>query len=299
MVIVFPGQGSQFSGMGKDLYDNYDLAKEIYTKAKKLIGKEFIDLSFEGSLEEISKTQYSQPIIFLYSFILAKLIETQKKIDLNQIKYTAGHSLGEITSLVFSNLINFDDGIKFVRYRGEVMAASFSGNGGMYALLFPEVDRIEKFLEDNYKNKVFIANYNSYSQIVISGLIDEMNDFIEKNKGVLFKRAIRLKVSQPFHTPFMNEAYEKIKIYLKKIKFNSPFIDIYSNYTAEIYNFKEDDIIENISKQVISSVKWIQIIKNLSLKGEKSYYEIGPKTVVTSFIKNIDKEAICESFTKI
>lgn len=299
MVLVFPGQGSQFVGMGKELYDNFDIAKEIYKKAANLIGKEFIDLSFEGSMQEISLTQNSQPIIFLYSYVLAMILESKNRINFSNIKYTAGHSLGEITSLVFANLINFEEGIKFVRFRGEVMSNSFSGNGGMYALLFPEVEEIEKVLSESFEGKVYVANFNSYAQVVISGLMDDMKNFVEENKNNLFKKAILLKVSQPFHTPFMNEAYKKIKKYLENIEFETPRFKIYSNYKADLYNFDKKDIVDNISKQVVSTVRWIEIIKNLSSKGENSYIEIGPKAVLGSFIKNIEKEAICDSFTKI
>ena len=296
MVIVFPGQGSQFVGMGKDLYNKYDLAREIYKKSAQLIGQEYIDVSFDGDADTLKNTRYSQPAIFLYSYILGKILFSQK----SEIKpdYFAGHSLGEITALAFANYFEFEDAVKFVRFRGEVMYEASVEDGGMYALLFPDVEGIKNEMV-NYINRCYVANYNSYAQVVISGLKSDLSEFVNKFKGKLFKKSIELKVSAPFHTPFLNETYDKIKKELEKYKLDPSSRKVFSNYSGDIYPVSENEAKEYIARQVISPVRWIDIIEKCKNMGEDQFVEIGPKKVLVSFITNINKQAKCEVYSKL
>ena len=287
-MIIIPGQGTQFVGMGKNLYDNFDIAKDIYQDAKKIVGEKFIELSFSGNEIEISKTEYSQVIIFLYTYSLYKILLIKNKF--NNDNYFAGHSLGEVIAFALADYIKFEDALKLVRFRGEVMAKSSEIEGGMAALIFPETEKIKEELnKDEYNGKLFIANYNSTNQIVISGIKSVVENFCLKNDKVLFKKHVILKVSQAFHSPFMKDAKKEFENYLKNVKITPNENNIYSNVTSELYKKDENEIKNNLAKQIESSVLWINIINNCKDK-IKDFYEIGPNSVLISFIKTVLNE---------
>ncbi len=288
-MIIFPGQGTQFQGMGKELYDNSQICKNIYEKAKNIIGKELIELSFDGSMTEISETKNSQPLIVLYS--LALYYHNKKKLNDNVF---AGHSLGELSALGASEYIDFETLLKFVKFRGEVMQDSFSGKGSMYALLLPKLDLIEEQLE-NYDN-LFLANYNSYSQVVISGSEEEGKQFVDENKGELFRKGIKLKVNKPFHTPFMKDAKDLLKRELENIDISFNNNIVFSNVTGKSYEKDYSSFIELLSSQVSSSVKWIDIIENCK---QDKFIEIGPKAILGAFVSSINKKSSVNPIIKI
>lgn len=288
-MFVFPGQGSQFVGMGKFLYDNFSIAKDIYDKAKKIVSEKFIELSFYGNEFEIAKTEYSQVIIFLYTYSLFNILK-EKNIIGNIDKYFAGHSLGEVISFGITNYIDFEDCLKLIRFRGELMASSSPVEGAMAAIIFPELDKILEVLNTNdYKDKLFVANFNSLNQIVVSGEKAVLQNFCNTYDKKLFKKFVILKVSQAFHTKFMDEAKEEFEKYLKNIKITPNENNIYSNVNGDLYPKDENKIKDLLSSQINSSVLWVDIIKNSS-KVVREYIEIGPASILIPFIKTVINE---------
>lgn len=294
---VFPGQGSQYSGMAKKIYDSYHDARDLYNKAKKIAGKEIVEISFEADEETLKLTQNSQISIFLYSYILFFCLVNNNKINLENDDFFLGHSLGEITALAASKTLNFEDAVKFVKFRGEAMGSVKVDNPIMAALLKPDIKKIEEVIESEFKEKLYIANLNSPSQIVISGLKDYFDSFNSKYSKSLFLKAIPLKVSAPFHSPFMNEARDKVMTEIDKYKFNTVTADkVVSNKYALPYEKEESKIKHTIAGSITSQVKWFDSIYFCKNSGIKHYIEIGPKSILLPFIKEIYSEAIAECF---
>ncbi len=295
--IIFPGQGSQYSQMAKKLYDKYDIAKEFYDKAKKIVGSSIVEIGFEADEETLKLTQNAQISIFLYSYILFCCLVNNGKIKIEDNDFFLGHSLGEITALTASGCFNFDDAVKFVRTRGEAMGEIKIENGIMAALLKPDINKIKDVLNSEYKENLFIANLNSYSQIVVSGLKDAFDDFNSKYQKNLFLKSIPLKVSAPFHTIFMNEAKLKLEKELKKYNFNIEKAEfVISNKYAVPYEKLLESIRKTIVDSVISQVNWIDSIIYTKSKNINSFIEIGPKSILIPFVKEINSEAIAECF---
>ncbi len=294
---IFPGQGSQYSGMAKKLYDNYSDAKDLYDKAKKIVGKELVEIGFDADEDTLKLTQYSQISIFLYSYILFVSLVNNGKISLKDDDIYLGHSLGEITALAASKSLNFEDAVKFVRTRGEAMGEIKIENGIMAALLKPNIEKIDEILKIEYKDKLFTANLNSYSQIVLSGLKEDFDNFNSKYQRSLFLKSIPLKVSAPFHTVFMMPAKERVQKELKNYDFN---IDnagfVISNKYAKPYEKSHEKIKETISDSIISQVNWIGSILYIKSIGYNEFIEIGPKSILIPFVKDINTEAIAQCF---
>lgn len=294
---IFPGQGSQYSAMAKKIYDNYDEAKEYYNKAKSIIGSQIVELGFEADEETLKLTQNAQISIFLYSYILFISLVNSGKIAIEKDDFFLGHSLGEITALTASKTLNFEDSIKFVRFRGEAMGQIKLDNPIMAALLKPDINKINEVFDTEYKGKLFIANLNSPSQVVISGLKEDFENFNNKYQKTLFLKSIPLKVSAPFHSPFMASASEKVEIELKKYNFSTEnAIKVISNKYALPYENNSDKIRNTISSSIVSQVKWIDSISYLKTKGCNNFFEIGPKSILIPFVKEINQEAIAQCF---
>lgn len=294
---IFPGQGSQYSGMAKKLFDKYDDAKELYNKAKKVVGSEVVEIGFEADEETLKLTQNSQISIFLYSYILFVCLVNKGSIKLDNEDFYLGHSLGEITALAAKKVFAFEDAVKFVRFRGEAMGQIKIDNPIMAALLKPDINKIDEVFNSEFKDKLFIANLNSPSQVVISGLKEDFDKFNEKYQKSLFAKAIPLKVSAPFHCPFMNQAFEKVSDELKSYKlYPENAVKVISNKYAQPYEADELKIKETIATSIISQVKWVDSIIFCKNHGIKEYTEIGPKSILTSFVKEIDSEAIAQCF---
>lgn len=291
VAFVFPGQGSQKVGMGRDLVENYPEAIILFNKANEALKEEKVDLSkicFEGPEEELKNTVNAQPAILTISIILYKLLRKNKITP----SIVAGHSLGEYSALVASSAIKFEDAVKLVRKRGEYMqSATPAGTGSMLAIIGLEKDEISEMCE---KIKdigiVEIANHNSPTQIVVSGEINALEKLsvMAKEKGA--KMAIPLNVSAPFHSSFMETAKENLASYLEKVKINNPKIPISCNVTAD-YIINKEGVRSALIKQMTHPVKWVDSIMKMNSEGINCFIEVGPGKVLRGLIRQIIPEA--------
>ncbi|MEO0203086.1 MAG: ACP S-malonyltransferase [candidate division WOR-3 bacterium] len=278
---MFPGQGSQYPGMGKELYDNYDIAKDIFNRAKKLLGSDFIELVFYGSNEELTKTENAQPAIYLVSVASLEVIKDK---NLYNCDICFGHSLGEFSALYCANVFDFEYGLKITRIRGEIM--SRAKEGSMAAIIGMDELKLKEILA-KYSTLV-IANYNSPEQFVISGDIKELKVAIEELKK-LAKRVIQLNVSGAFHSPLMEESSKEFLKYLKKDELNEPKIPIIMNSTGEIC-YTLDDVFIALIKQLRSSVLFTKIVNNAYNYGVRQFIEIGPSKVLSGLVRRIIRD---------
>lgn len=284
---IFPGQGAQFPGMGKDLYEKSSLAKEMFTKANTILGYKISDIMFEGTEEDLRQTKVTQPAIFLHSVILAKLLGNNFKPDM-----VAGHSLGEFSALTANKTISFEDGLKLVYARAMAMQNACELNPStMAAVLGLDDDVVEKVLSGIRNEVVIPANYNSPGQLVISGSIKGIEIAIEKLTEAGAKRVLPLKVGGAFHSPLMQPAADELSKAINTTKFQKGICPIYQNVTGQPVN--EPDIIKkNLIKQLTSPVRWTQTSKNMIADGADTFIEVGPGTVLQGLIKKVKKEVV-------
>lgn len=285
-VFIFSGQGAQYCGMGKELYDNFEICREVFDIADNSLDFKISDMCFNEN-ENINKTEFTQPAILTMSIAVFKLME-QKGIKAD---FLAGLSLGEYSALVASKALDFNQAVELVRKRGKFMTEAIpSGKGAMTAVLGLDAESIKKVCSsvDSSYGKVMIANYNAPGQIVIAGDIEavEKAEEILKENGV--KKAVRLNVSGPFHTPLLKPASEKLNAELKKIDINDMEIPVFTNLTGEIIQTK-DDIIDILTKQIINPVKWEHTINNMVEMGADTFIEMGPGRTLSAFVKKINK----------
>jgi [acyl-carrier-protein] S-malonyltransferase len=288
--VIFPGQGSQMVGMGKEFYDKFDLVKNLFTEADDTLNFSMSKLILEGPKEELDLTANTQPAIFLISYSIYSVIRKEFNIDLSKAKYFAGHSLGEYSALSCAGYLNFSETIKILRIRGDAMQNSVpKGEGGMVAVLGSKVDVIEKILKDNEQNlTVQIANDNSEGQIVLSGKTDDLDKLILILKENSIKN-IKLPVSAPFHCNLMNKATNIMNEELNKLSFNEGENKLISNVTAnEISNTTE--LKELLVKQIENRVRWRESVINMIGSGVNHFIEIGPGKVLSGLVKRISKE---------
>lgn len=286
--VIFPGQGSQYSGMGRFLYDNYQTARETFKLADDTLNFSLSDLCFNGNIKDITKTYNTQPALLTISYIMYQIYI--KKRDLRP-SLLLGHSLGELTALVCSNAIKFTDGIKIARDRGLYMQeCGDKSEGSMLAVLSDDFKLIKKFCSEISSEKLIleIANYNSNNQIVLSGNNRALDMIKEKLKKENIK-CIRLNVSAAFHSPIMESASSKLRKNLSQYKFSQMSIPVISNISGKPY-LSQDDVIKNLSLQVTKPVQWVKSISNALKLGANLFVEVGPKSV----LKNLNKN-ICES----
>jgi len=287
--VIFPGQGSQIVGMGKEFFDRYDVVKKLFQEADDTLGISLSKIILEGPKEELDLTINTQPAIFLISYSIFQVIKNQFNINLNDAKYFAGHSLGEYSALACAKYLDFNQTIKILRIRGNAMQNSVpQGEGGMLAVLGSNIDDIEKILVDNEKNfQAFIANDNTEGQIVISGKTNNLEKLsnILKDKKI---KNIKLPVSAPFHCNLMIKATEIMSDELKKIRFQESNNILISNVTAnEIKNVNELKTL--LINQIERRVRWRESVINMINKGVDQFIEIGPGKVLAGLIKRIDK----------
>ena len=287
--VIFPGQGSQIVGMGKNLYLKYDIIKKLFREADEILGFSISNIILEGPKEKLDLTENTQPAIFLLGYSIFNLLKKENFVDLSKAKFFAGHSLGEYTSLACAGSLSFSETLKILKIRGNAMQNSIpKGEGGMVAVLGSEIKKIEDIINNNSKvYECFIANDNSDGQIVVSGKTNDLDKFILDLKKNSIKN-IKLPVSAPFHCKLMRKATEIMKIEIEKLNIQDPKNILISNVTGKkIENSSE--IKDLLIKQIESRVRWRESVKYMIDSGVNNFVEIGPGKVLSGLIKRIDR----------
>jgi [acyl-carrier-protein] S-malonyltransferase len=282
---VFPGQGAQFTGMGKDLYDNYTAAKDLFHQADEILGFEISKIMFEGTADQLKETKVTQPAIFIHSVVLAKMMG-----DAFQPDMVAGHSLGELSALTAAGSLSFADGLKIVSARALAMQAACEAQASTMAAIIGMADEdVEKVCKE-VDGIVVAANYNCPGQLVISGAIPAVEEACEMLKEKGAKRALILPVGGAFHSPLMEPAREELAKAIEGTEFKKPICPIYQNVsTFAVENI--EDIKTNLIYQLTAPVKWTQSVQNMIKDGATEFIEVGPGKALQGLIKKIDREA--------
>ena len=289
---IFPGQGAQFTGMGKELYDNSSIARELFEEADKLLGFEISTLMFEGSDDDLRQTKVTQPAVFLHSVILAKALEGNFQPDM-----VAGHSLGEFSALTAAGALSFADGLSLVSKRARAMQkaceAAESTMAAVIGLDDKTVEEVCASIPD-----VIPANYNSPGQLVISGSVRAIEEACELLKARGAKRAIKLAVSGAFHSPFMDPAKKELEEVINNTIVTKPLCPVYQNATA-LASSDTDTIKKNLIAQLTSPVRWVESVNNMIAAGAISFLEVGPGNVLQGLVGKINKEVATEKVVLI
>ena len=280
---IFPGQGAQFTGMGKDLYENSPLAKSLFEKANEILGFRITDIMFEGTPEQLKETKVTQPAVFLHSVILAKTIADFKP------EMVAGHSLGEFSALVANDTLSFEDGLKLVSKRALAMQKACEIKPSTMAAVLNLDDKIVEDICASIDGIVVAANYNCPGQLVISGEYSAVELACEKMKEAGAKRAIILPVGGAFHSPMMEPAREELAAAIQATVFANPTCPVYQNVTANAVS-DPDEIKKNLIIQLTAPVKWSQSVQQLIADGATSFTEVGPGKVLVGLVNKINKE---------
>ena len=286
---VFPGQGAQFVGMGKDLYDNSPLAKELFEKANTILGFRITDLMFAGTDEGLKQTKVTQPAIFLHSVILAKTLGENFKPDM-----VAGHSLGEFSALVANGALSFEEGLTLVSKRALAMQKACEAEPSTMAAILGLDDNIVEEVCKAIPEVVVAANYNSPGQLVISGSIAGIDKAIAELTAKGAKRALKLPVGGAFHSPLMEPARKELAEAINAAKINQPLCPVYQNVTASAVS-DPAKIKENLIAQLTAPVRWTQTIQAMIADGATEFVEVGPGKVLQGLIKKINKDAVAAS----
>ena len=279
---VFPGQGAQFSGMGKDLYENSAVAKELFEKANEILGFRITDIMFEGTAEELKETKVTQPTVFLHSVILAKVLDIKPDM-------VAGHSLGEFSALVANGALSFEDGLKLVSQRAMAMQKACEITPSTMAAVLNLDDKIVEDICASNDGVVVAANYNCPGQLVISGEYKAVELACEKMKEAGAKRALILPVGGAFHSPMMEPAREELAAAIEATTFSTPICPVYQNVTASAVS-DANEIKKNLIIQLTAPVKWTQSVQQMIADGATSFTEVGPGKVLVGLVNKIDKE---------
>ncbi len=299
IALLFPGQGSQFVGMGKDYYDRYESAKSVYNQLDSALNRPISDLIFNGSEAEISLTTNSQPAIMTTSIAILRSIQSEELINMNDVKFVAGHSLGEYSSLVATDSLNFSDAVKLLKVRSEAMQESMPvGTGGMVALIGVSLEQIMGLLPELCEHgKIYIANDNADGQIVLSGEISAIDHICMNSKQYKIKRAIKLPVSAPFHCELINSAATKLKNEVKNYNFKDFKFPLVSNVDAKPCT--AETIKSLLVDQVVSRVRWRETLEYMVSQHITTFIEIGPGNVLTNLVKRMNKSLNAISISKI
>ena len=284
---VFPGQGAQFVGMGKDLYENNPLAKELFDKANDVLGFKITDVMFEGTAEELKQTKVTQPAVFLHSVISALCMGDDFKPEM-----VAGHSLGEFSALVAAGALSFEDGLRLVHARAMAMQeACEMAQGTMAAIIGLPDEKVEEICAEVSAegNVVIPANYNNPGQLVISGNVEAVNAACEKMKEAGAKRALLLPVSGAFHSPLMQPAKDKLQAAIEKTEVKTPICPVYQNVDAQPHT-DPAEIKQNLIAQLTSSVRWTKSVQNMIADGADDFTECGPGKALQGMIAKINRE---------
>ena len=283
---VFPGQGAQAVGMGKDLYDNVPAARELFEKANEILGFRITDIMFAGTDEELRQTRVTQPAVFLHSVIMAKALGVEPDA-------VAGHSLGEFSALV-AGALSFEDGLKLVSKRAMAMQAACEAQPGTMAAILGLDDKTVEEICASIDGVVVAANYNCPGQLVISGAVEAVDAACEKAKAAGARRALRLPVGGAFHSPLMEPAKQELEKAIDDAPFRTPTCPIYQNVDAKPYT-DPAAIKANLIAQLTAPVRWTYIVKNMLADGVGEFTELGPGTVLQGLIRKVDAQATVES----
>ena len=280
---VFPGQGAQFTGMGKDLHENSAVARELFEKANEILGFRITDIMFEGTAEELKETKVTQPAVFLHSVILAKTLEDF------QPEMVAGHSLGEFSALVASGALSFEDGLKLVSQRALAMQKACEIIPSTMAAVLNLDDKVVEDICASIDGVVVAANYNCPGQLVISGEFKAVEAACEKMKEAGAKRALLLPVGGAFHSPMMEPAREELAAAIEATHFNDPICSVYQNVPASAVS-DAATIKQNLITQLTAPVKWTQSVQQMIADGASSFTEVGPGKVLVGLVNKINKD---------
>ena len=293
--VIFPGQGSQSVGMGKDLYNKFKLVKELFNQADEILKFSITKLILEGPKEELDQTENTQPAIFLVGYSIFQLIKKDFGINLNKASYFAGHSLGEYTALACAETLSFSESLRLLRIRGKSMQEAVpKGEGGMVAILGSTLDTIEKIIVKNSNNyKCYIANDNSNGQLVVSGKTNDLDILIKDLKENNIK-SIKLSVSAPFHCKLMNNATKIMQNEIQKCDFKNPKNTLISNVTSQEVN-DASLLKELLVKQIESRVRWRENVNLMLEKKVNQFIEIGPGKILSGLVKRINKNVVTNS----
>lgn len=285
---IFPGQGAQFVGMGKDLYQNATLAKELFEQANDILGFSITDIMFNGTAEDLKQTKVTQPAIFLHSVILSKTIENF------QPDMVAGHSLGELSALVANGTLSFEDGLKLVSRRAIAMQGACETTPGTMAAILGLEDSVVEQGCSEVQGVVVPANYNCPGQLVISGEVNAINEACEllKEKGA--RRALVLPVGGAFHSPLMEPAREELAAAIEQTNFSEPICPVYQNVSTTAVSNPEE-IKKNLIAQLTAPVKWTQSVQQMVADGANNFTEVGPGKVLQGLVRKIHSEAAVQS----
>ena len=279
---VFPGQGAQFTGMGKDLYESSEVAKELFEKANEILGFRITDIMFEGTAEELKETKVTQPAVFLHSVILAKVLDVKPDM-------VAGHSLGEFSALVVNGALSFEDGLKLVSQRALAMQEACEITPSTMAAVLNLEDKVVEDICASIDGVVVAANYNCPGQLVISGELKAVEEACEKMKEAGAKRALILPVGGAFHSPMMEPAREKLAAAMEATTFSTPTFPVYQHVTANAVT-DPTEIKKNLIAQLTGAVKWTESVQQMIADGATSFTEVGPGKVLVGLVNKINKE---------
>ncbi len=288
---IFPGQGAQYPEMGLELYNNSDLAKDLFEKANVILEFNITEIMFGGSVEDLKQTKVTQPAIFLHSVILSKTLGDNFNPDM-----VAGHSLGEFSALVANNTLSFEDGLRLVSARAKAMQKACDNNPGTMAAVLGLENNIVEEVCKGIDGIVVAANYNCPGQLVISGEIQGINLACEKLKESGARRALVLPVGGAFHSPLMEDAKQELEDAIKNTVFNKPICPVYQNVSAEAVS-DETKIKENLISQLTSPVKWTQSVEKMIQDGGNNFIEIGPGKVLQGLVRKINSNVESSSIS--
>ena len=286
---IFPGQGAQFSGMGKDLFEQSDMAKTLFNSANKILGFDITKIMFEGNQDELKQTKVTQPAIFLHSVILAKCLGNNFNPDM-----VAGHSLGEFSALVANKTLDFESGLKLVAQRAKAMQKACEQSDGTMAAILGLENKIVESACEEVNGVVVAANYNCPGQLVISGSTSSISEACEVMKKRGARRALVLPVGGAFHSPLMEPAREELASAIENTLFNIPSCPIYQNVSATAV-LDVSTIKNNLISQLTAPVKWSQSVERMIFDGAENFIEVGPGNVLQGLVKKINRDKLTSS----